>query len=147
LLLSLFPNHKVGLWNEREYTKSYAKTLRKVLNDHGHEAVQIVGSDSNWEPMASDYLADPEIRQAIGALTQHYPHCDASPGAPGKGRGKFCSAKNQNALKAHREFGVPVWTSEDYSCWTDAAGAGVWASEINSNYIGGNITMDSGAVV
>jgi galactosylceramidase len=133
----------VGLWNEREYTKSYVKTLRRVLNEHGHQSVQIVGSDRLWEPMASDYLADPDIRQAISALTQHYPRCDARGGSPGTGKSKQCTDSNHNALKAHNEYGVQLWTSEAYSCWTDAVGAGVWANEINSNYIGGNITMDS----
>ena len=73
--------------------------------------------------MASDYLADPAIQSAIGALTQHYPHCDARPGAPGQGHGSQCGASMQNALKAHREHGVKLFSSEDYSCWTDGAGA------------------------
>ena len=114
-------------WNEREYTKSYVKTLRKTLDLHGHAATRIVASDRGWEPIASDYRGDAGVRASVGALTQHYPHCDASGGAPGTGKGKFCSASNGNALAAHREHGVPLWSSEDYSCWTDNQGAGVWA--------------------
>lgn len=75
----------VGCWNEQRYTKSYIKTLRRTLDAHGHSATQIVASDRNWEPIASDYLEDAELRAAVGALTQHYPHCDASGGAPGTG--------------------------------------------------------------
>jgi len=79
------------------------------------------------------------IREAIGAISQHYPHCDARPG----GKAPNCGADNHNALAARAEWGVPLWSSEDYSCWTDTLGAGVWASEVNSNFIGGNITMTS----
>lgn len=61
------------------------------------------------------------MRSAIGALTQHYPHCDARPG-PGKGTGQRCGASIQNALQAHRKYGVKLFSSEDYSCWTDGAG-------------------------
>lgn len=126
-----------------QYTKTYVKTLRKTLDAHGHREVSIVASDSGWEPISSDYLADPEMRAAIGALTQHYPHCDAVPGTPGEGQGRNCGKSNHNALTAHKEYGVEIWSSEDYSCWTDTNGAGVWASEINSQYIGGNISMIS----
>jgi hypothetical protein len=112
----------VGLWNEQSFTTSYIKTLRQTLNAHGHQSTSIVGSDRNWEPIASNYLADTEIRDAIGALTQHYPHCDARPGFPGKGKGGMCSETNMNALKAHNEYNVQLWTSEDYSCWTDLLG-------------------------
>ena len=77
----------VGLWNEQTYTDDYVGALRSTLDAHGHKDVNIVGSDSNWEPMASDYLNNTVTRSAISALTQHYPHCDATPGVPGKGRG------------------------------------------------------------
>ena len=77
----------VGLWNEQTYTDDYVGALRSTLDAHGHKDVNIVGSDSNWEPMASDYLNNTATRSAISALTQHYPHCDATPGVPGKGRG------------------------------------------------------------
>ena len=46
-------------------------------------------------------------------------------------------------MQAHRQYGVQLWTSEDYSCWTDSFGASVWANEVNSQYIGGNITLVS----
>ena len=132
-----------GVINVTQYTKTYIKTLRKTLDAHGHRDVSIVGSDRGWEPIASDFLSDPEVRAAIGALTQHYPHCDAVPGVPGAGEGSQCGRSIHNALKAHNMYGVEVWSSEDYSCWTDANGAGVWASEINSQYIGGNVSMIS----
>ena len=38
---------------------------------------------------------------------------------------------------------MQLWTSEDYSCWTDSFGASVWANEVNSQYVGGNITLVS----
>lgn len=114
-------------------------TLRKALDQAGHTHTQIVGSDRGWEPIATDYLTKPEVSNAIGALSQHYPHCDARPGADPKTN---CGG-NANALKARATKGVQLWSSEDYSCWTDSLGAGVWATEVNSNFIGGNITMTS----
>ena len=140
------------------------KTLRRTLDAAGHRTTSIVGSDKGWEvrvspqsaatiqslterlpaqPIGSDFLADAGIRSAVSALTQHYPHCDARPGVPGAGKGKYCGSTNHNALQAHRQYGVQLWSSEDYSCWTDSVGAGVWASEINSQWIGGNISMVS----
>ena len=141
----------VGLFNEGGgYTPDFIKTLRHTLDTHGHTSTSIVGADGNWEPISSDYMADAEIRTAIGALSQHYPHCDATmpvDASEDKIRGKpgvsYCAGANGNALAAHREYGVPLWSSEDYSCWTDSMGAQVWASEINSQYIGGNISMVS----
>ena len=143
----------VGLFNEGGgYTPDFIKTLRHTLDTHGHTSTSIVGADGNWEPISSDYMADAEIRTAIGALSQHYPHCDATmpvDASEDKIRGKpgvsYCAGANGNALAAHREYGVPLWSSEDYSCWTDSMGAQVWASEINSQYIGGNISMVSAA--
>jgi len=46
-------------------------------------------------------------------------------------------------VQAHCTYGVELWSSEDYSCWTDPLGAAVWASEVNSQWIGGNITLIS----
>ena len=135
----------VGIWNEQSYTISYIETLRKTLDAGGHTATKIVASDRNWEPIASDYLNNAALRSSVDALTQHYPHCNATTGKPGAENP--CShdkhSSNVNALRAHSQYGVLLATTEDYSCWTDSLGAGVWAQEINSQYIGGNITMVS----
>ena len=85
-----------------EETCVFSQTLRQTLDAHGHTRTQIVASDANWEPVASDFLADAGLREAVGALTQHYPHCDAVPGTPGAGKGVHCGAANHNALQAHR---------------------------------------------
>jgi hypothetical protein len=89
-----------------EETCVFSQTLRQTLDAHGHTRTQIVASDANWEPVASDFLADAGLREAVGALTQHYPHCDAVPGTPGAGKGVHCGAANHNALQAHRWDGT-----------------------------------------
>ena len=132
----------VGVWNEQTYTQSYITTLRATLDAQGHAATQIVASDRLWDPIAADYLANASLRAAVDALTQHYPHCDATEGKPA-GKCTADSRGSANALRANAEFGVPLWSSEDYSCWTDSLGAGVWAQEINSQFVGGNINMVS----
>ena len=123
----------VGLFNEREYTDTYMHALRDALDRQGHNT-SIVASDRGWEPIATDFLDHAPTRAVVDAISQHYPHCDGSRGAPGPGHDSYCGGSNQNARAAHNQYGVPLWSSEDYSCWTDALGAGVWATEVNSNY-------------
>jgi galactosylceramidase len=133
----------VGVFNEQRYTDSYIHALRRALDAHNHKDVTIVASDRMWEPISGDYMSNPQTRSVVDALTQHYPHCDGSRGAPGPGTDTQCGKSNKNALAANNKYGVKLWSTEDYSCWTDALGAGVWAGEVNSNYVGGNITMTS----
>jgi galactosylceramidase len=130
----------VGIFNEQSYTTSYIKTLRATLDAAGHTATTIVASDKSWDPISTDYLANAQLRTAVAALTSHYPSCDAAAGT--------CTGRNSHtgyvhAQQAHLEHGVELWSSEDYSCWTDPLGAARWASDVNSQYIGGNITLVS----
>ena len=125
----------VGLWNEREFSSSYVVTLREALDEAGFAAVKIVASDRSWEPISSDYLSDGALRNATAALSQHYPNCNAD------GQGSQCV--DANAVLAHVETGVPLFSSEDYSCWTDENSAAHWASKVNGNVIGGNISFFS----
>jgi len=127
----------VGLWNEREYTQSYVFTLRAALDAAGFAGTQIVGSDRYWDPFATDYLGSAALRNATGALSQHYPNCDT------QGHGGQCAAAHPAALAAHAQYGTPLYSTEDYSCWTDDSAAVHWASKLNSNFIGGNTTFYS----
>lgn len=83
----------VGCWNEREYSADYIIGLRKALDGAGHGSTSIVASDDLWEPIATDYLNHSEIRAAVGALTQHYPHCDAQYGEPQESCGSVVDPK------------------------------------------------------
>jgi len=127
----------VGLWNEREFTTSYVLTLRDALDAAGFAHTRIVGSDRFWDPFATAFMNSPALRNATAALSQHYPNCDAA------GHGSQCPAHFPNAPAAHDAFGVPLFSSEDYSCWTDDNSAVHWASKLNNNFIGGNITFFS----
>eukprot|EP01050_Picozoa_sp_SAG11_P005732 SAG11_NODE_415_length_9675_cov_2.425961_2_plen_1302_part_00 len=135
----------VGCWNEREYSVDYVTGLRAALDVAGHGSTAIVASDDLWEPVATDFLQSPAVRKAVAALTQHYPHCDARHGVPQPGCGSVArpTSLNTNALLAHAVHGVPLFSTEDYSSWTDRFGAAVWAKSINSNFVSGNITMIS----
>jgi len=128
----------VGLWNEREFTTSYVITLRDSLDAAGFAQTKIVASDRFWDPFATDYMSSSALRNATAALTQHYPNCDAD------GHGNQCpSTISPNAVAANLEFGAPLFSSEDYSCFSDDNSAVHWASKLNSNFIGGNITFFS----
>ena len=115
-------------------------TLRDALDAAGFAATKIVGSDRFWGPFDTSYLESPALRNATGALSQHYPNCGAD------GTGAYCSSAKggfPNASVAQAEFGVPLYSTEDYSCWTDDNAAVHWASKVNSNFIGGNVTFFS----
>ena len=128
----------VGIWNEREFTVSYVVTLREALDAAGFTSTKIVGSDRFWDPYASAYMNSAALRNATAALSQHYPNC----GPTGTG-GQCPNAVSPNAVLAHKEYGIPLFSTEDYSCWSDDNAAVHWASKLNNNYIGGNITFYS----
>ena len=125
----------VGIWNEREYTISYILTLRKTLDIAGFSNVQIIASDRAWEPIATDYYTNSSLRNAVNAITQHYPNCDAA------GNGNQCVTMNTKLDSFN--YHIPLYSSEDYSCWTDSNAAVHWVSKLNNNYLGGNITFFS----
>ena len=128
----------VGLWNEREYTSSYVLTLRATLDASGFGETRIVGSDRFWEPFATDFLNSSALRSAAAALSQHYPNCGAD------GRGSQCPGQvSRSAVEDNEQLGAPLFSTEDYSCWGDDDSAVHWASKLNSNYIGGNVTFFS----
>ncbi len=90
---------------------SYVLTLREAL-----AGTKIVASDRFWEPIATDLLNSPALRNATAGICQ------------------------PNGVAAHAEYGLPLYSTEDYSCWTDDDSAVQWASKLSSN---GNITFFS----
>ena len=86
-----------------------------------------MANDAGWEPIASEFLADAELRAAVDALSAHY--------SGGK--------TDANASAALATYGVPLWSSEDYADFSDNAGALGWAHSINWNYLHGLQTMTS----
>ena len=112
--------------------------LRAALDAAGFGDTQIVGSDRSWEPFATDYLNSPALRSATAALSQHYPNCGVG------GRGSQCPGQaSPSAVTDHEQLGAPLFSTEDYSCFGDDDSAVHWASKLNSNFVGGNITLFS----
>eukprot|EP00912_Choanoflagellata_sp_UC4_P002359 UC4_evm4s1483 len=119
----------VGCWNEREYSVDYITQLRKALDSAGHHKVKIVASDKSWDPISTDFLQNESIRKSVDALSQHYPN-------------KYYNDESC-PKKALQMYGVPLYSTEDYSCFTDNHAAAIWASRLNSNYISGSVTFTS----
>lgn len=109
----------VGVWNERAYNIPYIKTLRKFLDDAGHQHTLIVGNDRNWD-IAGDMLKDQAFADAVGVIGAHYPGTEST----------------ADAVKT----GKPLWASEDMSTYNDLRGGGCWARVMNQNYVNGNMT-------
>ena len=114
--------------------------LRAALDAAGHTTTTIVARIDR-DPIATDYPGDAGVRAAVHALTAHYPSCDAA--ARQCTRSRTPAGAFARARQAQREYGVELWSSEDYSCWSDPLGAARWANNINAQYIGGNITLMS----
>uniref|UniRef100_UPI00358E1542 galactocerebrosidase n=1 Tax=Myxine glutinosa TaxID=7769 RepID=UPI00358E1542 len=109
----------VGIWNERRYNSTYIKVLRQTLDKAGLHSVGIIASDSKWQ-IVKDIVSDVELSAAIDVIGVHYPGTSSPPAA--------------------RATKKPLWSSEDYSTFNDAIGAGCWARILNQNYINGKMT-------
>ena len=129
--------HWVGLWNEREYTVSYVLTLRDALDAAGFADTKILSSDRFWDPISTDYMASAALRNATGALAAHGSNCGVD------GTGQYGPCSHPNTIAAHQEYGVPLYSTEDFTCWADDNAAVYWMSKLNSNFIGGNVTFFS----
>jgi len=61
-----------GIWNERQYDKEWIKLLRKTLNNNGLTDVKIIAADIfDWK-IAGDMQNDPELNDAVYAISSHY---------------------------------------------------------------------------
>jgi galactosylceramidase len=87
------------------------------LDEGGLQHVQIIAPDGGgggMDAIAREMASNPQIKRAIGALGSHYP------GAKG-------------TSPAVRAAGVPAWSAEDYSTYSDATGAGCWGRLLVQN--------------
>ncbi|XP_058148705.1 galactocerebrosidase isoform X2 [Dasypus novemcinctus] len=110
----------VGIWNERTFDINYIKMLRKMLNNQGLQQVKIIASDNLWEPISASMLLDPELLKAIDVIGAHYPGT--------------CTVMDATLT------GKKLWSSEDFSTFNNALGAGCWGRILNQNYINGYMT-------
>ena len=65
-------------------------------------------------------MADPELANAIGVIGAHYPG----------------TMSTKEAVKT----GKQLWSSEDYSTFSDNVGGGCWARILNKNHVNGNMS-------
>ena len=108
----------LGLWNEawqadgRPSTDpwDYALALRKRLDSSGLGHVRLIAPDGSIGDITPALGSNASYRAATWGLGAHYP-----------GRA--------GANPAWREDlpGITLWSSEDYSTYSDATGAGCWA--------------------
>ncbi|XP_013403027.1 galactocerebrosidase isoform X2 [Lingula anatina] len=109
----------IGIWNERPYSTTYVKILRKTLDMNGFTHIKIVAADSLWS-VANDILKDPAFAAVVDYIGVHYPG----------------TVTTDKALETKK----PLWSSEDYSTFNDNVGAGCWARILNQNYVNGFMT-------
>jgi galactosylceramidase len=61
-----------GIWNERQYDKEWIKLLRKALDNNGLSDVKIIAADIfDWK-ISDDMVNDPELNNAVYAISSHY---------------------------------------------------------------------------
>ena len=104
----------IGIWNERSSDATYAKTLRKTLDDGGFKKTQIVAKDGN-KAICDDMAKDPEYAAAIDVIGLHYP------------------SDYDNYTVCH-SLNKPIWASEESSSYDDLNGAACWGRVITSHY-------------
>ena len=89
----------------------YALALRKRLDASGKRHVRIIAPDGDISGILPALSTNASYKAATWGLGQHYP------GGTG-------------TTAAERAFGMPLWSSEDYSTYSDATGAGCWARQV-----------------
>lgn len=94
--------------------KRYALALRSRLDSSGLAHVRIIVPDGNINDILHPLQANASYLAATWGLGQHYP------GAGG-------TSADERAL------GKPLWSSEDYSTYSDATGAGCFARLLVQN--------------
>lgn len=112
----------LGLWNEawqadgRPATDpwDYALALRKRLDSTGKSYVRIIAPDGDISSIIPALNSNSSYKAATWGLGAHYP------GGSG-------------TTPAERNIGLPLWSSEDYSTYSDATGAGCWARLLVQN--------------
>ena len=107
----------IGLWNEEPGPVPYILALRKRLDEGGLSHVKIIAPDGGgggMDEIAKEMAANASVKAAVGALGSHYP-----------------GSKGTSPLV--RGAGVPAWSAEDYSTYSDATGAGCWGRLLVQN--------------
>ena len=117
----------LGLWNEADAAAGrplsdvwdYTLALRERLDKGGLHHVRIIGSDGgDTSPTVDVVLKNKTVRDATWGIGAHYP---GARGTTAQARGLYASD------------GIPLWSSEDYSTYSDAIGAACWGRLLVQN--------------
>eukprot|EP00051_Salpingoeca_urceolata_P008306 m.104938 g.104938 ORF g.104938 m.104938 type:complete len:1154 (+) comp15683_c0_seq1:127-3588(+) len=112
----------LGLWNEAWQARGrptsepweYALALRLRLDAGGLGHVRIVVPDGDIGFAAADVRGNATLFAVTDVLGQHYPG-------------------TRGSTPAERALGLALWSSEDYSTYSDATGAACWARLLVQN--------------
>eukprot|EP01084_Bolivina_argentea_P095306 171371_1 len=114
----------LGIWNERPYSTSYVKLLRKMLDENGYNNTSLVVADEAFGSADSIVAAaqnDTEFAKSFDIIGVHYPG----------------SSRDTSAMASS---GYKLWSSEDSSTNDNNIGGGCWARILNWNWVYGNYT-------
>ena len=78
--------------------------------------MRIIAPDGDIGDILPDLTKNASYKAVTWGLGQHYPG----------GRG---------TTAAERAINMPLWSSEDYSTYSDATGAGCWARQVMSHSV------------
>ena len=116
----------IGIWNEKACPDAtYITRLRKALDQSPrHHNTKIVALDMGLGRDTLDLqkkmASDPVLNASIDVIGVHYPRGTADPGA--------------------LQLGKKLWASESLTTSADWAGATLWATTLNQNFVKMNAT-------
>lgn len=112
----------IGIWNERASDGTYAKTLRKVLNEGGFANTTLVAKDGGPD-ICNAMSKDKEYAEAVGVVGLHYPS------------DYDVSYDECRQIGFGVKGGKPIWSSEESSSFDDLNGAACWARIIAAHWV------------
>eukprot|EP01079_Euglenida_sp_SAG-EU17-18_P002387 gene2387-508_t len=105
----------VGIWNEDSWTADYVLALRSRLDKDGFGSTRITAPDGGgFSAFVKEAEKDPALLKAVASIGAHYP------GAGGM-------------TPDDLSLGLPVWSSEDYSTYSNPTGGGCWGRLLVQN--------------
>jgi len=111
----------IGIWNERASDGTYAKTLRKILDEGGFTNTTLVAKDGGAD-ICDEMAKDKEYAEAIGVVGLHYPS-------------DYSNYEICRKIGFGVKGGKPIWSSEESSSYDDLNGAACWARIIAAHWV------------
>ncbi|CAI2348721.1 unnamed protein product [Caenorhabditis sp. 36 PRJEB53466] len=115
-----FDTYCVGVWNERNFSETYIKELRRILDKNGFKKTLIVAGEGFRMDDSYPRLLDKNFIDHFDIIGVHYPG-------------------GQIPVNV-KKSGKKIWASEDFSTDNRGTGMGCMARTMNWNYVHGNIT-------